>query len=202
MKKMTTVFAIIALTFTLSTIASGKPMKRNRPGGFGIQGGITKGRQSTATPTGTVTFGKVKAPQAKLRGSSAKEFDRGYLPPNALRGYRGTTTVNQGNNLTINWGDGNNTLRSARVQHQNKVGRPNHIAGFGEDLLRVRGGRGHGQPTQLTDFGPTNARRKIVGSPEYFNVHSQPNHLSGTGVAGAGAYRRGSFAKARGKQGH
>jgi hypothetical protein len=121
MKKMTTVLAIIALTFTLSTIASGKTMKRNRPSGLGTQGGITRGRQSLGTPTGTVTFGRVKAPQAKQLNHTAGLDTHGYLPRNPARGYRGTTTVSQGNNLTINWGDGINTPRSAKAQRQSKT---------------------------------------------------------------------------------
>lgn len=45
-------------------------------------------------------------------------------------------------------------------------------------------------------------RRNLVGSPEYFNRTNQPNHFYGTGVYKNSAYRSGSFAKARNKQGH
>jgi hypothetical protein len=87
--------------------------------------------QAGATPTSTVTFSKVNAPHAKLQGTSPKEFDKGYLPPNAARGYKGITMVNQGlrNNLTVNGGSGNDTLKFTNAQRQSQAGKPKRLSG-------------------------------------------------------------------------
>src|ERR1051326_4043905 len=120
MKKMTTTLALIAMTFTLATVALGQTAKRKAQG----------------TPTGTVQFGK--GPQTKVQGSSQKGFDRGYLSPYASNSYTGATTVNQGtlNNLPLNGGSGNDRLRSTNVQRHPEAVQGNFI---GTNLIGASG---------------------------------------------------------------
>ena len=65
----------------------------------------------------------------RAHNTGTREFDKGYLPPNASRRYTGTTAVNQGtlNHLSFNGGAGNDTIGSAKVQPQ--TAKPNRVVG-------------------------------------------------------------------------
>ena len=157
MKKMTLTLAGLSLVLATSLVgmAQERAKEKTKPRSSG-QSSINN---NSNNPLDDDLHG-THVRRGKTLGTSRKEFDKGYLPPNALKGYRGTTTVNQGNNFTVNWGDGKNTLRSAKAQRQNKSRAVDNTLG---------------------SFSP-NSKSKNIWLP--------------------GTYNRGTFAKARGKQGH
>lgn len=143
MRKMTMVFAVIALTLTLSTMALGQNRQRNQPG---MQDGAESFRQQnkvaqrSSTKSISFNFDKMSKsahrhrltgaegshwprlePQAKMQKTNSNEFDKGYLPPNAARRESGTTTVNEGHNLTVNGGTGNDTIASYSKPQRNSL---------------------------------------------------------------------------------
>lgn len=119
--------------------------------------------------------------QTKMPGASTKEFDKGYLSPYASNSYTGTTTVNQGtlNNLTLNGGSGNDTLRTANVQRPPQAVQGNFI---GTNLIGTSGGV----------WKTTNLRQNSATSSELTNGNRASGLLATT-------YGRGSF---NGMQGH
>lgn len=198
MKKITTVFAIIATAFALSTMAFGQNGKGNKRG---VQGGITSGRQATGTPTGSVTFGKVKAPQAKLQRTSPREFDRGYLPPNAVRGYSSQGYSLQGirNNLTVNSGSGNDTISTANVQR--RTAKPNRVVGDwdGDGAITVGRRRNFGHFAGPLDHAQINGNLKTSGANQRNNaLEGSPDQPIISAGASANGWQQNNSAQRRG----
>lgn len=229
MKKMTMTLTMIVLAFTLSTMALGQTVKRNKSGNSATQRSITKARE--------------------VPGTNRQDFDRGYLSPYASSrqttgrqlcslcqpfgsNYKGTTTVNQGtlNNLTK---PGNNTIKSANVpprnkadgsysfnvgpniQDRNRAAQPNHFAStinWGDGTSTTasaqrQSAKGFTPPfptARLTTNARPNAAR-LSGRANNGYYSTKLNDLLVSGYSKpksnltATTYGRGSFANTRGQ---
>src|SRR5205085_7951649 len=115
MKKMTTILTLIALALTLTTTSLGQTAKRNKPG--------TPARPNNVIDADGWPIGHLRNRTGKTPETSHKEFDKGYLSPYVARGYRGTTTVNQGFNKSdiLSGGGGNDALRKTANARWNRA---------------------------------------------------------------------------------